>query len=252
MNRFVAWFHRWGSPKHFYDMSGRWIPWMAGLFLLTFIPGLYYSLIGSPPDYQQGESARIMYIHVPAAWMSMFIYAVMALAGAITLIWKMKMADIVAQVSAPIGASFTFLALVTGSLWGKPMWGAYWVWDARLTSELILLFLFLGYIALTTSIDDKRTAARAGAVLALVGVVNLPIIHYSVEWWSTLHQPSTVKVMGKSAIHMSMLIPLLLMSFAFKFYYAWVVLTSARAEVLDRDKGAKWAAEVVEASEVRS
>ncbi|MCB1734248.1 MAG: heme ABC transporter permease [Gammaproteobacteria bacterium] len=228
-------------------MSGRWAPWMAALFFLTFIPGLYYSLIGSPPDYQQGESARIMYIHVPAAWMSMFIYGVMALAGAITLIWKMKMADIVAQVSAPIGASFTFLALVTGSLWGKPMWGAYWVWDARLTSELILLFLFLGYIALTTSIDDKRTAARAGAVLALVGVVNLPIIHYSVEWWSTLHQPSTVKVMGKSAIHLSMLIPLLLMSFAFKFYYAWVVLSSARAEVLDRDKNAKWAADVAQA-----
>lgn len=243
MNRFVAWFHRWGSPKHFYDMSGRWAPWMAGLFFLTFIPGLYYSLIGSPPDYQQGESARIMYIHVPAAWMSMFIYAVMAIAGAVTLIWKMKLADIVAQVSAPIGASFTLLALVTGSLWGKPMWGTYWVWDARLTSELILLFLFLGYIALTTSIDDKRQAARAGAVLALVGVVNLPIIHYSVEWWSTLHQPSTVKVMGKSAIHMSMLIPLLLMSFAFKFYYAWVVLISARAEVLDRDKGTRWAEE---------
>lgn len=243
MNRFVAWFHRWGSPKHFYDMSGRWAPWMAGLFFLTFIPGLYYSLIGSPPDYQQGESARIMYIHVPAAWMSMFIYAVMAIAGAVTLIWKMKLADIVAQVSAPIGASFTLLALVTGSLWGKPMWGTYWVWDARLTSELILLFLFLGYIALTTSIDDKRQAARAGAVLALVGVVNLPIIHYSVEWWSTLHQPSTVKVMGKSAIHMSMLIPLLLMSFAFKFYYAWVVLIAARAEVLDRDKGTRWAEE---------
>ncbi|MCP5142940.1 MAG: heme ABC transporter permease [Chromatiales bacterium] len=224
-------------------MSGRWAPWMAGLFFLTFIPGLYYSLIGSPPDYQQGESARIMYIHVPAAWMSMFIYAVMAIAGAVTLIWKMKLADIVAQVSAPIGASFTLLALVTGSLWGKPMWGTYWVWDARLTSELILLFLFLGYIALTTSIDDKRQAARAGAVLALVGVVNLPIIHYSVEWWSTLHQPSTVKVMGKSAIHMSMLIPLLLMSFAFKFYYAWVVLISARAEVLDRDKGTRWAEE---------
>lgn len=249
MNRFVAWFHRWGSPKHFYVMSGRWGTAMAVLFFLTFIPGLYYGLWDSPPDYQQGESARIMYVHVPAAWMSMFIYGILALAGAITLIWNMKIADVVAQASAPIGASFTFLALVTGSLWGKPMWGAYWVWDARLTSELILLFLYLGYMALTTSIDDKRTAARAGAVLALVGVVNLPIIHYSVEWWNTLHQPSTVKVMaeGKSAIDSSMLLPLMLLALAMKFYYGWALLIAARAEVLYRDRRAKWAREIAEA-----
>lgn len=227
-------------------MAGRLIPWLGWACLLIMLAGLYYGLVEAPPDYQQGESYRIMFIHVPSAWMSMFIYMVMASAGAIGLIWRIKLADIVASASAPIGAAFTFLALVTGSLWGKPMWGAWWVWDARLTSELILLFLYLGYIALQASIEDPRNAARAGAVLALVGVVNIPIIHYSVEWWSTLHQGPTVTKFDKPSIHISMLIPLLLMALAFKLYYVTSVLMRARSDVLLREQNSRWVKELVE------
>jgi heme exporter protein C len=165
--------------------------------------------------------------------------------GAIGLIWKIKLADIIAASSAPLGASFTFIALVTGSLWGKPMWGTWWVWDGRLTSELILLFLYFGIIALNVAIEDKRNAARASAVLALVGVVNIPIIHYSVQWWNTLHQGATVSKIGTPSIHVSMLIPLLLMAFAFKFYYATVLLIRARAEVLERERNSSWVMELV-------
>ena len=222
------------------------IPWFGWSCLLLIVAGLYYGLVKAPPDYQQGESYRIMFIHVPAAWMSMFIYMVMAISGAIGLIWRIKLSDIVASASAPIGAAFTFLALATGSLWGKPMWGAWWVWDARLTSELILLFLYLGFIALQASIEDPRNAARAGAVLALVGVVNIPIIHYSVEWWSTLHQGATVTKLDKPSIHIDMLIPLLLMAVAFKLYYATSVLMRARAGLLLREQNSRWVKEVVE------
>jgi heme exporter protein C len=165
----------------------------------------------------------------------------MATSGAIGLIWRIKLADVVAASSAPIGASFTFLALATGSLWGKPMWGTWWVWDARLTSELILLFLYLGFIALQSAIEDKRNAARASAVLALVGVVNIPIIHYSVEWWNTLHQGPTVTKFDKPSIHLSMLVPLLLMAIAFKLYYLMTVLMRARCEVLERERNSSWA-----------
>jgi heme exporter protein C len=176
--------------------------------------------------------------------MSMFVYVVMAGAGIIGLVWHIKLAEIVAVSSAVIGASFTFLALVTGSLWGKPMWGAWWVWDARLTSELILLFLYLGVIALYNAIEDKRTAARSTAILAVVGVVNIPIIHYSVEWWNTLHQGPTVSKFGAPSIAISMLIPLLLMAVAFKLYYALVVLMRARCEVLDRERNSQWVKEL--------
>ena len=238
--------HKFSSPKNFYQMSGKLIPWFAWSCLLFLLAGLYYGLIVAPADYQQGESYRIIYVHVPAAWMSMFIYMVMATSGAIGLIWRIKLSDMVASASAPIGAAFTFLALVTGSLWGKPMWGAWWVWDARLTSELILLFLYLGFIALQSSIEDPRNAARAGAVLALVGVVNIPIIHYSVEWWSTLHQGATVTKLDKPSIDISMLIPLLLMAVAFKLYYAAVVLMKARADVLLREQNSRWVKEIVE------
>ena len=227
-------------------MAGRLIPWLGWACLLIMLAGLYYGLVEAPPDYQQGESYRIMFIHVPSAWMSMFIYMVMASAGAIGLIWRIKLEDIVASASAPIGAAFTFLALVNGSLWGKPMWGAWWVWDARLTSELILLFLYLGFIALQASIEDPRNAARAGAVLALVGVVNIPIIHYSVEWWSTLHQGPTVTKFDKPSIHISMLIPLLLMALAFKLYYATSVLMRARSDVLLREQNSRWVKDLVE------
>jgi heme exporter protein C len=236
--------HKLASPKYFYDLAGKFIPWLTGLFLVTLVYGLYQGLWVAPPDYQQGHSYRIMFVHVPAAWMSMFIYVLMALWSGINLIWNIKLADVMARSSAAIGASFTFVALVTGSLWGKPMWGTYWVWDARLTSELILLFLYLGYIALVSAIEDTRTAARAGGVLILVGVVNIPIIHYSVEWWNTLHQGATVSKIGKPSIHLSMLIPLLTVALSFKFYYLAVVLMRARAEVLDRERRSAWVREL--------
>jgi len=240
-----VWFHKLGSPKYFYGIAGRLIPWLGALCVLLLGAGVYLGLFVAPADYQQGESYRIIFIHVPSAWMSMFVYVVMASAGATVLIWRVKLAEIIASASAPLGASFTFLALATGSLWGKPMWGTWWVWDARLTSELVLLFLYLGFMALEAAIEDKRTAARATAILALVGVVNIPIIHYSVYWWNTLHQGATVSKMDAPSIHLSMLIPLLLMAAAFQIYYIAVLLMSARAELLSRERRTRWVAEVV-------
>jgi heme exporter protein C len=242
----MRFFHKLASPRYFYNLAGRFIPWLAAACLLFILTGLYYGLIIAPPDYQQGDSYRIMFIHVPAAWMSMFVYVVMAGAGLIGLVWHIKLAEMIAISSATVGASFTFLALVTGSLWGKPMWGTWWVWDARLTSELILLFLYLGVIALYNAVEDKRTAARSTAILALVGVVNIPIIHYSVVWWNTLHQGATVSKFGAPSIDVSMLIPLLLMAVAFKLYYAVVVLMRARCEVLDRERNTQWVKELAE------
>ncbi len=238
-------FHRMASPPHFYALAGQMIPWLTGIFLVLLGYGLFAGLYLAPTDYQQGDSYRIIYIHVPSAWMSLFIYIVMALAGAIGLIWRIKLAEIMAISSASVGASFTFIALVTGSLWGKPMWGTWWVWDARLTSELILLFLYLGVIGLYNAIDDKRTASKAVAILALVGVVNIPIIHYSVEWWNTLHQGPTVTKMDKPSIHISMLIPLLTMAVAFKFYYVIAVLQRARLELLQRERTSAWVKKLV-------
>ena len=239
-NAIWLFFHKLASPRHFYRISGRLIPWLAWLTGILLVAGLYLGLFVAPPDYQQGQSYRIIFVHVPSAWMSLFIYTFMAVLGAIYLIWNIKLADVMARSSAVLGAAFTFLALVTGSLWGKPMWGAWWVWDARLTSELILLFLYLGYVALVTAIEDTRTAARAGAVLILVGVVNIPIIHYSVEWWNTLHQGPTVTKLDKPSIHLSMLIPLLLMAGAFQLYYFTVVLMRARVEVMERERKSDW------------
>jgi heme exporter protein C len=236
----VRLYHRFSSPPHFYKLSSQMLPWLAVLFLVLLGCGLYGGLVLAPPDYQQGDSYRIIYIHVPSAWMSLFIYVVMAITGAISLVWRMKLAEVITISSAPIGASFTFIALVTGSLWGKPMWGTWWVWDARLTSELILLFLYLGVIGLYGAIDDKRVAAKAVAILALVGVVNIPIIHYSVEWWNTLHQGPTVTKMDKPSIHVSMLVPLLLMALAFKLYYIIALLQRARLELLQRESNANW------------
>ncbi len=238
-------FHKLASPRHFYRISGQLIPWMGLVTAILLIAGLYLGLFVAPPDYQQGESYRIMFVHVPAAWLSMFVYVFMAVLSGIHLIWNMKLADVMVRSSAMLGATFTALALATGSLWGKPMWGAWWVWDARLTSELILLFLYLGYIALVSAIEDHRTAARAGGILILVGVVNIPIIHYSVEWWNTLHQGPTVTKLDKPSIHPSMLWPLLLMALAFQLYYFTVVLMRARVELLDREKRAQWVRELL-------
>ncbi len=242
---FVKWFHRFGSPPYFYRLAGLWLPWLSGIFAILLLAGLYGGLVWAPTDYQQGESFRIIYVHVPAAWMSLFIYMVMAFCGVVIMVWRMKMAEIVLSCSAPIGASFTFLALVTGSLWGKPMWGTYWVWDARLTSELILLFLYLGVMGLYGAIDDKRVAARAVAILSIVGVVNIPIIHYSVEWWNSLHQGPTVTKFDKPSIDVRMLIPLLLMALAFQFYYLIALFQSVRAELLQRERNSRWVEELV-------
>lgn len=246
-SRSWAFAHRFASPPHFYRIASALIPWVSVACALVIGAGLYLGLVVAPPDYQQGESYRIIFVHVPSAWMSLFAYMVMAGAGAIVLIWRMKLADVVAAASAPVGATFTFLALVTGSLWGKPMWGTYWVWDARLTSELILLFLYLGYMALRSAMEDPRTAARASAVLALVGVVNIPIIHYSVVWWNTLHQGATVSKFDAPSIHWSMLVPLLLMAIGFKLYYLLVVLHRARNDVLEREKSSAWVRELMRA-----
>ena len=234
--------YKLGSPSYFYDLSGRLLPWLTGICLILFATGLYGGLVLAPADYQQGDSFRIIYIHVPAAWMSMFVYMVMAFSGAMALIWRIKISEIILINSAHIGAVFTFLALVTGSIWGKPMWGTWWVWDARLTSELLLLFLYLGVISLYGAIDDKRKAARAVAILALVGVVNIPIIHYSVEWWSTLHQGPTVTKFDKPSIDIRMFVPLILMAFAYKFLYAIVVLLRARNDLLWRERRTQWVA----------
>ncbi len=238
------WFHKLGSPPHFYRIAGKWTPWLGGLFLMLLVAGLYGGLVLAPPDYQQGESYRIIFIHVPAAWMSLFIYVTMAFCGVVIIVWRMKLAEVVLISSAPIGASFTFLALATGSLWGKPMWGTWWVWDARLTSELILLFLYLGVIGLHGAIEDKRVASRAVAILAIVGVVNIPIIHYSVEWWNSLHQGPTVTKFDKPSIHWSMLIPLLLMALAFQVYYVLALFQSCRVELLRRERNSKWVEEI--------
>ncbi|MDX1655086.1 MAG: heme ABC transporter permease [Candidatus Competibacteraceae bacterium] len=243
---FTAWFHRLGSPQHFYNWSGRLTPWLMVASLLLMAAGAYGGLVLAPADYQQGDSFRIIYIHVPAAWMSLFVYVVMASYAAISLVWRIKVAECLAAASAPLGASFTFLALATGSLWGKPMWGTWWVWDARLTSELILLFLYLGYMALQAAIPDPRQAARASGLLALVGLVNIPIIHYSVEWWNTLHQGPTVTKFDAPSIATSMLIPLLIMAAGFMCFYAAVVLMRARVEVLDRERNSHWVQVLIE------
>jgi heme exporter protein C len=242
-------FYKYAAPKNFYSLAGHMIPWLGAATVMLLGLGLYWGLLVAPPDYQQGESYRIMFIHVPSAWMSMFTYVVMAGSAGIGLVWNIKLADMLARACAPIGASFTLLALVTGSLWGKPMWGAWWVWDARLTSELILFFLYVGYMALQASIDDPRRAARASAVLALVGVINVPIIHFSVQWWNTLHQPASISAIAKvvsPSIHSSMLTPLLLMAGAFQLYFFTVALMRMRNEILERERHTSWVGQIME------
>ncbi len=224
-------FHKYANPNRFLKLATTIQPWAAGATGLFFVTGLYFALLASPGDYQQGETVRIMYVHVPAAWMAMFCYTAMAMAAAVGLIWKHPVADLAARSTAPIGACFTFLALFTGSLWGKPMWGTWWVWDARLTSVLILFFLYLGYMALANAFDDPARGSKAAAILALVGAVNVPVIKFSVDWWNTLHQPASVVKIGGPAIHSSMLVPLILMALAFKAYYIWVLLIRIRGEI---------------------
>ena len=241
------WFHKLASPPHFYRVAGVLVAWFAWPAFLLIVAGLYGGLVLAPPDYQQGDAFRIIYVHAPSAWMSLMVYVVMALSAAIGLIWRIKISHAVAASCAPIGASFTFAALATGALWGQPMWGTWWVWDARLTSELILLFLYLGYIALRSAIDDPQRADRASAVLAIVGVINVPIIHYSVVWWNTLHQAPSVTKMAAPSISMSMLVPLLMMILGFTLYFVALLLTRVRGEVLRRERSAGWIREVIAA-----
>lgn len=226
--------HRFANPNRFLRLSGAVLPWLSVLTAALFALGIYYALFASPADFQQGETVRIMYVHVPSAWLSMFCYSVLAVASAVSLIWRHPLADLSARAAAPLGAAFTALALVTGSLWGKPMWGTWWVWDARLTSVLILLFLYLGHIALSRAFDDPVRGARAAAVLALVGVVNLPIIKFSVDWWNTLHQPASISRLGPPAIDGAFLTPLLLMAAAFTAFFITMLLVRTRTEVTAR------------------
>ncbi|NYT52104.1 MAG: heme ABC transporter permease [Candidatus Vesicomyosocius endoextente] len=239
------WIQTFASPKNFYQISQKMIFWLLIPFIVLILVGLYWGLIVAPIDYQQGESYRIMFIHVPAAWMSMFVYLVLAISGGIGLIWKIKLAYVIAKVSAPIGAAFTFLALTTGAVWGKPMWGTWWVWDARLTSELILLFLYLAYMSLNNAFNNPKTASRASSVLAIMGLVNLPIIHYSVKWWNTLHQSASVSVNKVAIQDVDMLIALLLMGMAFKFLYGALMLMRARDEVLVIEQNSSWVKKVI-------
>lgn len=238
--------HQYASPRKFYEISLPISKWCGISCCLFFIIGLYSGLVMAPADYQQGDSFRIIYIHVPSAWMSLFIYVLMAISGGVGLIWHTKIAEIVSRNCAHTGAMFTFLALITGSIWGKPMWGAYWVWDARLTSELILLFLYLGYISLQSAFEDRRIAARAGAIIALVGLINIPIIHFSVEWWSTLHQGPTITKFDAPSIDVRMLIPLLFMTAAFKTYFITVLLIRSRSEILEYECNSSWVKKIIE------
>ena len=225
--------HRFANPGRFMRLGDRVLPWCAGLTVLASAPALYLGLLASPPDYQQGESVRIMYVHVPAAWMALFVYTAIAVASAVALIWRHPLADFAAKASAPVGAVFTALALITGSLWGKPMWGTWWVWDARLTSVLVLFFLYLGHMALSDAFDDPARGRRAAAVLALVGFVNVPIIKFSVDWWNTLHQPASVLRIDGPSIHPEMLWPLLMMALVFKLFYLCLLLIRMKSELLE-------------------
>jgi heme exporter protein C len=234
------WLHRLGSPPVFYRFAGAVRPWALGLALVLGAAALYGGLFIAPADYRQGDAYRIIFIHVPSAWMSLFIYGSMALAAFIGLVWRIKIAETVAMESAPVGAAFTFITLVTGSLWGKPMWGTWWTWDARLTSELVLLFIYLGVIGLYHSFEDRRQGARAASFLVLVGAVNVPIVHFSVNWWNTLHQGTTVNLLGPSHIEASMLWPLLTMMVATKLYYVASLFARVRADLIASEGGKGW------------
>ena len=229
------------SPATFYPLAGKLVPWFALLAAALCAVGLYISFFVAPTDFQQGEGYRIIFIHVPAAWMSMFIYVVMAFWSAIGLAWNTRLSFVMARALAPTGAMFTFVALWTGAFWGKPMWGAWWVWDARLTSELILLFLYVGYMALQAAIDDPRRADRAGALLNLVGVINIPIIYFSVKWWNTLHQGSSVSLTRAPSMATIMLWGMLIMALAAWMYSIAVSLARARTLILERERQTEWA-----------
>jgi heme exporter protein C len=222
------------NPARFSTFAARVLPWLAGATAIAVAVGLYLGLFVAPPDYQQGETVRIMFLHVPSAWLAMFAYALMAVASLGVLVWRHPLADVAAKAAAPLGAAFTLIALATGSLWGKPMWGAWWVWDARLTSFLILFLMYLGLMALRSAMEEPSRAAKACAILTLVGSINLPIIKFSVDWWNTLHQPASVMRAGKPAMDASILIPLLVNAFAFTLLFMTLHVAAMRTELIRR------------------
>jgi heme exporter protein C len=243
----INWF-KYAAANTFYPLAGRMAPWFFAAAALLTLVGLYIGFLVAPTDFQQGEAYRIIFIHVPAAWMSMFIYVVMACWAAIGLAFNTRLSSMMANALAPTGALMTFIALWTGSLWGKPTWGTWWVWDARLTSELILLFLYIGFMALHAAIDEPRRADRAAAVLALVGVVNIPIIYFSVQWWNTLHQGASVSLTKSPSMAATMLWGMLIMALAFWMYSIGAALVRVRAIILERERTADWVRELPEAA----
>ncbi|MDP7182854.1 MAG: heme ABC transporter permease [Alphaproteobacteria bacterium] len=244
--------HRFANPNRFLRIAALILPWSAAITVTLLVVGLYLALKVSPADYQQGESVRIMYVHVPAAWMALFVYSCLAGASAIALIWKHPLANLAAKASAPIGACFTFIALTTGAIWGKPIWDAWWVWDARLTSVLILFFFYMGHMALTSAFEDASRGERAAAILALVGFINIPVIKWSVNWWNTLHQPASIVRLDGPAIHASMLAPLLIMAASFATYYVSVLILRLRSEILARKMDALRLTRVRDSQEAHS
>ncbi|TXH03492.1 MAG: heme ABC transporter permease [Nevskiaceae bacterium] len=245
-----TWFHRLASPPTFYRLADRLVPWLGLLAAGLLGYGIFGGLLLAPADYQQGDAFRIIYVHVPAAALSLSVYVLMAAAGAVAVIWRIKLAECVLVAAAPIGASFTALALVTGMLWGKPMWGAYWVWDARLTSELILLFLYAGVIGLNQAIEEPRAAARACGLLALIGVINVPIVHYSVEWWNSLHQGSTILKLGRPNMSADMARPLYAALLGTYCFFGVALLRRVQNELLLRERGTAWVKEQLRSAHV--
>lgn len=238
--------YTFASPVTFYHLAGKLIPWFTWSAILLTVAGLYISFFVAPTDFQQSEAYRIIFIHVPAAWMSMFIYLIMAFWGAIGLAFNTRLSFMMARALAPTGAIFTFIALWTGAWWGKPMWGAWWVWDARLTSELILLFLYVGIIALWAAIDDIKRGDRAGALLTLIGAINIPIIYFSVKWWNTLHQGASISIAKAPSMAKIMLIGMLVMAFAAWFYTIAVALVRVRGIILERERQSEWVKAILE------
>lgn len=242
-----TWFHRLGSPRWFYQKTNRWLPWLGTITTLLLVVGLIWGLAYAPEDARQGNSFRIIYIHVPASVLALAGYYIMAISGAVGLIWKIKLSYMVMHAAAPLGAALTFVALFTGAVWGKPTWGTYWVWDARITSMLILLFLYLGVLLLRHAYTGIETANKSSAILSLVGMVNIPIIYKSVDWWQTLHQPATIKFTGAPSMHPDMFAPLVVMIVGFYCFYALVLILNTRAQILERERKASWVKELVSA-----
>ena len=242
-----TWFHRLGSPRWFYQKTGRWLPWLGAITTLLLVVGLTWGLAFAPQDARQGNSFRIIYLHVPASLLALAGYYIMAISGAVGLIWKIKLSYMVMHAAAPLGAALTFVALFTGAVWGKPTWGTYWVWDARITSMLILLFLYLGVLVLRHAFTTIEVANKSSAILCLVGTFNIPIIYKSVDWWQTLHQPATIKLTSAPSMHPDMFAPLLVMILGFYCFYALVLILYTRAQVLERERRASWVKELVAA-----